>query len=231
MANAYGTKEYDKYVDDYYRIVDKYNFVKTEKTEERFEINGIKIEFICFDHQLFKSKNDLYPFFGTTFNEISITLKDGRAKKFNTTDHGLLPQVFSYNGIDYIFMRKTLYGYCIIDSRDFSEYNYFPSAVLHDGGEAFISCKVHCLKDLLIIDGCYWAAPYELYVLDLGSKKSIRLNDYLGFQEFEGISLGEDSIKFYENGFYVIDDDSKKEYPIDYFEIKRHIKKDGQYDL
>lgn len=229
MANAYGTREYEKYIEEHNKIVIGHEIVKTDKTEEHLEMNGI-----CFD---ITSEDLLYqkkasPYLSCqTFYEITITLKNGQTKTYHAVDDFYKPQVFSHRGIDYIFMRKTLYGYCIIDSRNFEEYNYFPSKVLQEDEEAFISCDVYCLNDLLLIVGCYWACPYEICVLNLESKKAIRLYDYLDFKGLANYELGISPIKVYDNGFGVTSEENKQEYLLDYSSLIRRIEEDGTLDL
>ncbi len=229
MANAYGTKEYDKYIETYCNLLNRYENIKTERTENHFEINGIHFDTVLFDNNAYESENATYPCWHTIFSEIIITLKNGQTKTYNTVEACCEPQVFNYNGVDYIFIKKTLYGYCIIDTRNFDEYNYFPSDALQ-GDEAFISCEVHCLKDLLLMVGCYWAGPYEIFVLDLESKKIIRLDECIDFKGIENYDIGNSSVKVYDNGFAVINE-NKDEFLIDYGKLKRNIEQSESYDL
>lgn len=231
MANVYGTKEYEEYIEKYRKSIVGYEFVKTDKTEEHFEINGIRFDIVTFDNHVYQNETAPYPWYHTLFHEITITLKNGKKNTYNTIEACCKPQVFNYQGIDYIFISKTLYGYCIINSRDFDEYNYFPSEVLQEGEEAFICCNVYCLRDLLLIVGCYWAYPYEIYVLDLESKKVVRLNDCLEFKGLADYDIGGSSIKVYKNGFGVTSKENEKEYLLDYSNLKNWIDQDGTFDL
>ncbi len=231
MPNVYGTKEYEEYIANYRKTMGEYEFSETDEYRENFEANGIKIDFASRAHTLYKNKDDEFPTFSLETGEITVTLKDGCAKTYETVEDFLKPQVFSVNGTDYIFIRKALYGYCIIDARNFEEYNYFPSAVLRENGEAFISCDVTCFKDLLIIDGCYWGAPYELYVMDFESRKSVRLAEFFGFSTWDDFVAAEGALKVCENGFYVTNEIDGKEYFAGYDELKKRIEKEGSFDI
>ncbi len=230
MANAYGTKAYEEYVAQYRRISEEYARVRTNKIEERFETNGIRFHLARYCYDVYENEEDELASGSTKSAKITVTRKDGQSRTYDTIDDVLKPQVFSVRGAEYIFFRKALYGYCIVDLIDFSEYNYFPSVVL-DGGEAFISCAVYCLNDLLIIEGCYWAVPYELCVLDTKSKKSIRLKDCPEFTGPAGLLLEDNGVRLYENGFGVTDGMTGIEYRVDYAAIKQRIAENGATDL
>ncbi len=230
MANAYGTKAYEEYVEEYRRIPGEYARVITTKTEEHFETNGIRCELVRYWYDIYENAEDEFASAGRTSGEITVTRPDGQSRTYDTIDDMMKPQVFSVRGAAYVFFRKALYGCCIVDLRDFSEYNYFPSAVL-EGGEAFISTAVYGLHDLLIIEGCYWAVPYELCVLDTESKKSIRLKDCPEFRGPVGLLLEDNGIRLYENGFGVTDGMTGIEYRVDYAAIKQRIAENGSTDL
>ncbi len=231
MANAYGTKEYEKYIEEYRKSIFEYEFVKTEKSEEHFETNGIRFDATVSDNEIYKNENDSYPRTCTSFAEITVTLKDGRTNKYSTIEGFFVPQVFTYKGIDYIFMKKSLYGYCIIDSRNFEEYNYFPSEILKGEDESFICCEVYALNDLLLFIGCYWACPYEIYVLELDSKKVLRLDNYRDFEGLSDYDIGDCTVKAYENSFAITSKENPKEYFICYDKLKKLIEKDGKLDF
>ncbi len=230
MANVYGTKAYEKYIEKYQRSIMENKSVLTDKTEEDFEIKGICFNIVTSVYCVYRNEAAAYPCH-LTFNEITIKLKNGRTNTYHTVEDCGKPQVFCYRGIDHIFMRKSLYGYCMIDSRNFEEYNYFPSKVLEEGEEAFISCDVYCLRDLLLIVGCYWACPYEICVLNLENKKVIRLNDYLEFKGLSDYDIGNDLIIVHDNGFGVTSEENQKEYLLDYSNLIKKIEEDGTFDL
>ncbi len=230
MANVYGTKAYEEYVEEYRNIREEGARVRINQIEERFETNGIRFHLVRYWYDVYENEEDEVASVSTESTEITVTRKDGLFRTYDTIDDVIKPQMFSVRGAEYIFFRKTLYGYCIVDLRDFSEYNYFPSAVLEDG-EAFISTAVYGLHDLLIIEGCYWAVPYELCVLDTESKKSIRLKDCPEFRGPAGLLLEDNGVRLYENGFGVTDGMTGIEYRVDYAAIKQRIAENGSTDL
>lgn len=89
------------------------------------------------------------------------------------------------NGKRYLVFRIDLYGYSILDLDTMKDYHYIPEESLN-GGEAFIWTGTYYNKDtnLLAVEGCYWACPYEVYVVDFSEPANlpypeIRLNEFL----------------------------------------------------
>ena len=95
-----------------------------------------------------------------------------------TYDHDFSPKVIDHsNGNRYLFFKTELYGYSVLDLATREEFHYVPSCSFVDSSsykatelrETFIIAGdviYNPKNDILITNGCYWAAPYELLILD-----------------------------------------------------------------
>ncbi len=108
----------------------------------------------------------------------------------------------------YLLFRKTLYGFTLLDTDTLTEtYNYIPENI-KNGEESFIITGVNQLGELLIFDGCYWAAPYECYVYDYEKKLFANVSTALGADSLEEIEIKDDTL--YLSGDVFSDDDESK---------------------
>ncbi|MBO5440163.1 MAG: hypothetical protein J6A53_05860 [Clostridia bacterium] len=94
------------------------------------------------------------------------------------------------NGHSYLFFRKTLYGFTLLDTETMCEfYNYVPQAI-KTGEESFIITDVKQIGEIFVLDGCYWACPYQCFAYDFKSKLFVNVSHYLGI-----ISLNDSTVK------------------------------------
>lgn len=151
-------------------------------------------------------------------------------------EHILKPSLYRYEGELWLFFRKDLYGYTLLNPDTLEEHNYFPSEVL-GGGEAFIPCEAAAIKDVLVLFGCYWACPCFYYLLSLTDYKTYNLADEA--EDFGNCELYEQGVRI-ENGElkfrYGIRDEEKrkekrKEAFFAYEELKKMLEKSRRYDL
>ena len=76
------------------------------------------------------------------------------------------------NGNTYIAYHTDLYGISFFETDTGRSYDYIPEGQEHDisfgGGESFIVCDIFYDRDsdMLACDGCYWACPSEIFVMD-----------------------------------------------------------------
>lgn len=83
-------------------------------------------------------------------------------------------------GRHYIFFSKTLYGFTLLDVETLTEVSdFFPEKVLHDK-ESFIITHAQTFGKYLILDGCYWGAPYEFAALDPAQMRFVSLTEAYG---------------------------------------------------
>ncbi len=123
--------------------------------------------------------------------------------------------IFEYNCIDmvgdfcsliideidnkqYFVFREDLYGYSVFDINEKIFFRFFPQMVL-DRNEDFIwtDIKYNQKTRLCIVDGCYWAAPNSLLVIDFSNpmieNKYLDINSCLkgGYDNYENINFKE----------------------------------------
>ena len=140
-----------------------------------------------------------------------------------TDSHHLHPfrsLIHHSNGNTYIPYHTDLYGISFFEVETGRNYDYIPEGMEHDisfsGGESFIVCDIFYDKDsdLLACDGCYWACPNEIFIMDFScplhfDPRMVRMhgevpmdyNEYddIGFVRWEKESLvlkGEDGKEY-----------------------------------
>lgn len=95
------------------------------------------------------------------------------------------------NGNNYLVFRIDLYGYSMLDLCTMKDYHYIPEKSFR-GGETFIWTGTHYISNtnLLIAEGCYWACPYSLFVIDFSNPVNLPypmfdINDHLDYEDYE----------------------------------------------
>ena len=79
-----------------------------------------------------------------------------------------------------ILFSKTLYGFTLIDPDTLTEItDFFPEKVMN-GEESFIITNARSFGKYLILDGCYWGAPYEFAALDPAQMRFVSLTEAYG---------------------------------------------------
>jgi hypothetical protein len=75
------------------------------------------------------------------------------------------------------------------------DYHYIPEKSFR-GGETFIWTGTHYNSNtnLLIAEGCYWACPYSLFVIDFSDPVNLPypmfdLNEHLDYDDYEDIGF------------------------------------------
>lgn len=84
------------------------------------------------------------------------------------------------DGRSYILFSKTLYGFTLLDAETLTEItDFFPEKVMN-GEESFIITHAQSFGKYLILDGCYWGAPYEFAALDPAQMRFVSLTEAYG---------------------------------------------------
>lgn len=86
------------------------------------------------------------------------------------------------NGFHYMIFRRDLYGYSVLELETLKEMHYIPSLCYPDESkgekffETFIWIDVHYdpKSNLLAVDGCYWAAPSSVLLIDFSEPLEAR---------------------------------------------------------
>ena len=99
-------------------------------------------------------------------NELVFTWKNtyGRSRMAKLIHHS--------NGNDYFVFDEDLYGYSVLDLKTLECMHYLPAESYREPPEAseetflWCDCFYNPQTDLLAVEGCYWAAPYGVIVVD-----------------------------------------------------------------
>ncbi len=183
MSNAYNTPAYRDYVKNYTE-----DFPLVERETEAFAIHGLAATMTTLTYEkeiVCGTLPDGTPTFcsgSRTTAELTITDRAGIAHTFALTDRPLPPIPLHIGGRDCILFRRNLYGYTLLDATELAHplLDYFPSAVL-DGEEMFIFCYAYPFGDLIVLEGCYWAASYgQVFILDPATGRALDLNTTVG---------------------------------------------------
>lgn len=106
------------------------------------------------------------------------------------------------NGSEYLVFRADLYGYSVLDLKTLQTFQYFPQCVL-DGYEYFIwtNIEYNPLTNLLAVEGCIWACPWSICVVDFSSPMSEPTFqiDLFDFIEDEEIGYGDPTFLVWDN--------------------------------
>ena len=107
-------------------------------------------------------------------SENTVYRNDKEIFSFKTVNGNNHYEVFTHqNGHEYLFFRKDLYGYSILDLTTTRDYNYFPAASFPTG-ETFIWCEIfyNPINNIAAVWGCYWACPYGVILADFSDPLS-----------------------------------------------------------
>lgn len=110
----------------------------------------------------------------------------------NIDGHSRFMTIISHsNGNKYLVFDEDLYGYSVLDLTTKKSVHYIPYQSYQedeDFVETFIWCQVHYDSDsnLLAVEGCYWACPYTLIILDFSEPMGIvESNNWLDVPDIE----------------------------------------------
>lgn len=76
------------------------------------------------------------------------------------------------NGRHYLIFRRDLYGYSVLELETLQEFHYIPHQAYPAKGEKFsetfiwIGVEYDVCTNLLAVEGCYWACPSSVVLLD-----------------------------------------------------------------
>ena len=165
--NYFGTDEYIKRVKALdAQVFSKISFAKPESVTELED--GF-----CVRHYYFADVEHCIPGHAPIDGEICRLYKndemlfewknlDGRSRMAKIIHHS--------NGSDYLVFDEDLYGYSVLDLNTLECMHYLPAESYGETPkETFIwcDCFYNAITDLLAVDGCFWASPDNVIVLDL----------------------------------------------------------------
>ena len=160
--NLYGTKEYQKVIDEQRYVLNEKYFVEREELSLP---DGYSIETMLYEDLTLRSclQKCILKKSDTVIYEYLCAYDHGaRFKDF----------IFHSNGRRYFPFHVDLYGISYLDIDSLEVYNYVPEGYTHDFsylcGESFIVTDIHYDRttDLIAYGGCYWAGPSDVMVGD-----------------------------------------------------------------
>lgn len=86
------------------------------------------------------------------------------------------PFVFSWvevQGVEYLLCGLDYQGHSIVELSGKETKHYVPEAAYKGHGFCWAEIIYFEQKELLVVDGCYWAAPYELVFYDFSNPMSL----------------------------------------------------------
>jgi len=90
------------------------------------------------------------------------------------------------NGKEYLVCGENYQGYTIVNLTDRTSKVYFPLAGLKGGGFCWSGYKYDKEQNHLIVDGCFWAAPYEIVTYDFSNPDKVPLKELSRkYEEYE----------------------------------------------
>ena len=176
---------------------------------------------------------DIYgegPEYGTKYYGAHIAkciyFKNGEKLFEHLTDkHHLHPfkkVIHHSNGHTYIAYHTDLYGISFFEVETGRRYDYIPEGQEHDyrdlSGESFIVCDIFYDRDsdMLACDGCYWACPNEIFVMDFSDPmnydpRMVRMHGEIpmDYNEYDDI----DFLRWEDDGI-VLKGEDKNEYTV-----------------
>lgn len=117
------------------------------------------------------------------YNASKATIKDQSQNTILSFKHDgvgfMLNWLWHSNGREYFLFKQELYGYSVMDIQSGEVVHYVPQKSFL-GGETFIWTNVlYCPNNnLLVVDGCYWAAPYGNEFYDFSDPMKLPLPLY-----------------------------------------------------
>lgn len=164
-----------RFLDYLTRYKENYVFAETECRQS--EVCGVRITVTLYEYET-----------GTEYRSFARILleKDGLCYECEGIER-IRWEFFpvTVDGRACIFFSKTLYGFTLIDPDTLTEItDFFPERV-YGGVESFIITHAQTFGKYLILDGCYWGAPFEFAALDPVQMR------FVSFTEAYGVLAGD----------------------------------------
>lgn len=201
--NFYGTKEYF----DYYKLKTEELFkMRKEKTEIKQLEDNYSIEIDTYTNDSYRKGNvcKLYKKEKLIFEWINI---------YGMT---LEPKIINHsNGNKYLIFNEDLYGYSILDLKTLQCMHYLPKESYVDPFsseyvDTFIFCHAHYnpYNNYLAIEGCIWAAPYTVILLNFDNPmEAVEANKWINISD-ELDDYYELNFKEWDNDYLIITEEN-----------------------
>ena len=168
--------------------------------------------------------NKIVEIFTRRLWKVRITIKNREnailfeEETFTDDELNILKLLKHKNSRDYIVYRKSLYGYSVFSVAEKRNIDYIPKESFNGKGETFIWCILHYCEtnNVLAVDGCYWACPYNFEFYDFTNPMEVPLPFYASTYDFINSDkkyLCDGEIAFTEKGevILIIEDVHNKE--------------------
>jgi len=180
MKNKSSLTPIEEYISSY---APEFTFTQTETYD--YEVLGVKVHVDVYE---FSDERD--------HREKAHVLlsKNGLTCEFDCIESNRYDNMFcpvTLNGKTFLCHRKTLYGFSLLDPDSFVEYEYFPEKVMR-GEESFIISSAVSFGDIIIFEGCYWAAPYIAFAYDHKNNKFLDLSEEYGFFSSDSVEVADE---------------------------------------
>ena len=167
--NYYGTDQYKEYV----KKLDEQVFSKT-KFREPDRVKELESGY-CIKFYFYEDKDNCKPGYAPASGEICRLYHNGRMvfewkNKYEKTRMAKI--IHHADGNSYLVFTEDLYGYSVLNLDTLDCLHYIPAesygSYPGDFEETFIWCDCFYQPEtnLLAVEGCIWACPYDVIVLD-----------------------------------------------------------------
>lgn len=199
--NYYGTKEYKKEIE----LLDRQVFCKCY-TSEPSDVTELEDNYVLKVYSYKEiTEEPGYAAVRIKGSVCRLYQKDVLIFEWKCTEEEpILHYIIHHSdGKQYFLFSLDLYGYGVLDLFSGDCLRYIPqkskSSDLNKFEETFIWVKPHydAISDLLAVEGCFWAAPYSVIVLDFSEPMKIKSSDeWLDIMEIcpdkiEGLPVGD----------------------------------------
>ena len=186
MKNVAYTKEYLEQCNNYYNKTLSTGY----STEENYKELRDGISVLSKRNSFMNRPNPKDPQIIYRYQGSENTIFHNNAEIYSyRTIHGFdFPSLFVHqNGHEYLFHKRDLYGYSILDLNEMQEFHYYPAASLPFAeNETFIWCEVfyNPINNIIAVSGCFWVYPYGVILADFADplKSSSHIEKY-GYME------------------------------------------------
>ena len=198
--NYYGTKEYKSYMEEFERrIFSKIQFDDYERIKELGEGYSVK-------YYYYADEENRKPGHAALDGQICRLYKnDELVFEWKNTDGNsrVADLIHHSDGNTYFIFDEDLYGYSVLNLGDLQCMHYIPAQSYgkypEEFEETFLWCKCYYNPEnnLLAVDGCYWACPYSLIVLDFSHPMTaVEAEDWVDVFQYCGDHPDLDDIDF-----------------------------------
>jgi len=168
MTNVANTEEYRKRAEYYQNQLFAPEYFVDE--EHRIIDDDISVLERNYARDRFLDDYSGYPYVYHISGSESIVFEKGaEIFSFKTVHFGRNVQapITHQDGKKYLIFKKDMYGHSVLDLASKEVFDYFPAESFHEG-ETFIWCSIHYnpLNNIMAVEGCYWAAPYSIVLVD-----------------------------------------------------------------